>query len=76
MFGSEFIDFSFWWICPVIMIVFCFFVMRRGKGRMWCGCGSQETGGLCNKPTDPEKQTHSKGYDLINKDRKGEIKNG
>ena len=39
MFGYEFF-FSYWWIFPLIMIVLCIFFMRRGCGRMMCGCCS------------------------------------
>jgi uncharacterized membrane protein len=41
MTGSEFCGFSFWWIFPVIMIVFCFFMMRGRKVRSICGFGSR-----------------------------------
>jgi len=41
MYCTEFCNFSFWWIFPVIMMVLCFvawfFMMRRQKGSMMCG---------------------------------------
>jgi uncharacterized membrane protein len=40
MYGSEFCDFSFWWIFPVLMVILCFVMMRRRKGSMMCGFGS------------------------------------
>ena len=43
MFGSEFCDFSFWWIFPIVMIALCFFVMRGRRGSMMCGFGSRDT---------------------------------
>ena len=39
MFGYEFF-YSYWWIFPLMMIIFCIFFMRRGCGGMMCGFGS------------------------------------
>ena len=39
MFGYEFF-YSYWWIFPLMMIIFCIFFVRRGCGRMMCGFGS------------------------------------
>jgi putative membrane protein len=36
MFGYEFF-FSYWWLFPLMMIIFCIFFMSRGCGRMMCG---------------------------------------
>jgi len=44
MYSSEFFNFSFWWICPILMIAMCFFIMRARKGTMMCGFGSRDTG--------------------------------
>ena len=41
MFGPELCGFSLWWIFPIVMIVFCFFMMRRRVGSMMCGNGSR-----------------------------------
>ncbi len=41
MFGSEYCSLSFWWILPLIMIVLCFLMMRRGGGLTMCGFGSR-----------------------------------
>ena len=43
MYGPEFFDFSFWWICPIIMIVLCFFMMRWHKGFTLCRFGADGT---------------------------------
>ena len=44
MFGPEFSSFSLWWICPILMIAMCFFMMRGPRGSMMCGFGSRDTG--------------------------------
>jgi hypothetical protein len=38
MFGYGFF-YSYWWIFPLMMIIFCIFFMRRGCGGMMCGFG-------------------------------------
>jgi putative membrane protein len=43
MIGSEFWDFSLWWLFPLIMIIICFLMMRGGF-RM-CGHSSHDEGG-------------------------------
>jgi len=47
MYGTEFCNFSFWWIFPLMMIAMCFFMwffmMRGRKGPMMCGFGSHDT---------------------------------
>ena len=42
MYGSEFFGSSLWWICPILMIAMCFFMMRRRRGSMMCGFGSRD----------------------------------
>jgi len=42
MVGSEFFNASFWWVCPIVMIALCFFIMRRRTGMRMCGFGSRE----------------------------------
>jgi uncharacterized membrane protein len=39
MYGSEFFSYSLWWICPILMIAMCFFMMRRRRDSMMCGFG-------------------------------------
>lgn len=43
MYGSEFFNSSLWWICPLLMIVMCFFMMRGRRGSMMCGFGLRDT---------------------------------
>jgi uncharacterized membrane protein len=42
MYGSEFISSSLWWICPILMIAMCFFMMRGRRGSMMCGFGPRD----------------------------------
>jgi len=47
MYGTEFCNFSFWWIFPFMMMVMCFFMcffmMRGRRGSMMRGFGSHDT---------------------------------
>ena len=45
MYGSEFFNSSFWWICPILMIALCFFMMKVRRDSQMCGCGSRDTDG-------------------------------
>ena len=40
--GSEIFNFSLWWICPILMIAICFFMMRGRRGSMMCGFGFRD----------------------------------
>jgi len=42
MYGSEFLSSSLWWICPILMIAMCFFMMRRRRGSIMCGLGFRD----------------------------------
>ena len=42
MYGSEILNPSLWWICPILMIAMCFFMMRRRRGSMMCGFGFRD----------------------------------
>ena len=42
MYGSEFLNSSLWWICPILMIAMCFFMMRKRRGSMMCGFGFRD----------------------------------
>lgn len=54
MFGSEFCDFSFWWLFPLVMIALCFFMMRGRKGGSICGFSSHnEERNLINASDSP-----------------------
>ena len=39
MYASEFCNFSYWWIFPIIMMALCFFMMRSRRWPMMCGFG-------------------------------------
>jgi len=41
MYVSEFCNFSYWWIFPIVMMVLCFFMIRGRRGSMMCGFGSR-----------------------------------
>ena len=43
MYDSEIFSASLWWICPILMIAMCFFMMRGRRGSMMCGFGSRDT---------------------------------
>jgi putative membrane protein len=43
MLAAEVFDFSFWWICPLVMIALCYFMLKRRRGSMMCGFGSRDT---------------------------------
>jgi putative membrane protein len=43
MLAAEAFDFSFWWICPLVMIALCYFMLKRRRGSMMCGFGSRDT---------------------------------
>ena len=48
MYNPELCDFSFWWIVPIIMMLLCFFIMRRCGASMSCGFGSHSRN--CRQP--------------------------
>jgi putative membrane protein len=43
MYGSEFFSSFLWWICPILMVAMCFFMMSGRRGSMMCGFGSSDT---------------------------------
>ena len=45
MYGAELFDFSLWWVFPLVMVVFCFLMMRGRRGSMMCGFGSNVADG-------------------------------
>ena len=77
MFGSESLDFSLWWIFPVIMIALCFFMMRGRKGSMMCGSGSRDTESHRISASDSARDILDKRYALgeISKEEYEEKKN-
>jgi uncharacterized membrane protein len=52
MYGTELCAFSFWWIFPLLMMVLCFFMIRRRWGSMICGFGSR--GSECHQSKEPD----------------------
>ena len=36
MYTSEFCNFSYWWVFPIVMMVLCFLMMRGRRWRMIC----------------------------------------
>jgi putative membrane protein len=67
MFGTEHFGFSLWWIFPIVMAVFCFFMMRGMMGSMMCGSGSHKKEGHSTDTSDSARDILDKQY------AKGEI---
>ena len=64
MLMSEFFDFSYWWIFPLMMMVLCFFMMRGRRGAMMCGFGSRDQGSHAISPSDSPTDILDKRYAL------------
>ena len=64
MYGSEFSDFSFWWIVPIFMMILCFLMMRRRKGSMMCGFGSSDIDRKKTRTSDSAIDILDKRYAL------------
>jgi uncharacterized membrane protein len=64
MFGSEFCNFSFWWILPLAMIALCFFMMRRRGSSMMCGFNSRSSATHHISDTDSPLDILDKRYAL------------
>jgi uncharacterized membrane protein len=62
MFGTEFCNFSFWWLIPVAMMVLCFFMMRGRKGSMMCGFGTHDKDRYRINPSDSAMDILDKRY--------------
>jgi putative membrane protein len=61
MFGSEFSHFPLWWIFPLIMIIFCLFMMgRMGMGSMMCGRGTHHEG-------EDKKETSESAMEILDR---------
>jgi uncharacterized membrane protein len=61
MYGAELFDFSLWWVFPLVMMVFCFFMMR-GRGGSMCGFGSHSAGSDGAQATDSAKGILERRY--------------
>lgn len=42
MYAADVSNFSLWWLFLLVMIAFCFLMMRGRKGSMMCGFGSRD----------------------------------
>jgi uncharacterized membrane protein len=60
--GPEFFSSSLWWLCPVLMIVVCFFMMRGRRGRMLCGFGFPDRGSRHISASDSAAEILNKRY--------------
>jgi putative membrane protein len=63
MFSSEFCNFPYWWIFPLVMIALCFFMMR-GRGSSICGFGSHSKKGPQISSSDTATEILDKKYAL------------
>ena len=52
---------EYWWIIPLVMMVFCFFMMRGARGSSMCGFSSRYTEHDYNK-SDTALQVLEKQY--------------
>ena len=64
MAGSEFCDFSLWWIFPVVMIALCFFMMRGRRSGSICGFGPRHKGHNLINASDSPMDILDKRYAL------------
>ncbi len=55
MFGYEFF-YSYWWVFPLAMIIFCIFFMSRGCGKMMHGCCSHAGNASHNSKGEPGQE--------------------
>jgi uncharacterized membrane protein len=55
---------EFWWIFPVVMIIFCFFMMRGRMGSMMCGHGSHGTDNNQTQSSDSAIEILDRRYAL------------
>jgi uncharacterized membrane protein len=69
MIGWNFIDASYWWVFPVIMMVLCFLMMRGRKSSRICGFGFEHENKNRKNSIDSPMDILNKRYAL------GEIEN-
>lgn len=60
MFAAEFSNGSLWWLFPLVMIAFCFFMMKGRKSSVTCGFGSP-------KKDTPGIQASDSARDILDK---------
>ena len=60
MYGSEFFSSSLWWICPILMVIICFFMIKGRRSSMMCGFGSRDT-------TSQQISTPDTALDILDK---------
>ena len=60
MYAAEFSYGSLWWLFPLLMIAFCFFIMRGRKNTVMCGFGS-------HKEDKPGIQASDSAKDILDK---------
>ena len=64
MVAAEVSNFSIWWLFPLVMVVFCFLMMRGRKGSMMCGFGSHDEDNHRREVSDSAKDILDKRYAL------------
>lgn len=76
MYVSEFCNFSYWWIFPVVMMILCFFMMNGRRWAMMCRLGRRNTDNHQTRGSDSAIEAHDKRYASsdINKDEYKEKK--
>lgn len=62
MYATELYAFSFWWIIPLLMMIFCFFMMRRRWGSRMCGFDSRGFDCRQNKEPDSARDILDRRY--------------
>jgi uncharacterized membrane protein len=67
MYGAEIYSGFLWWLCPIFMVVFCFLIVKRGKGQKMCGFMTE------HKDTRPSIETDTATEILDKRYASGEI---
>jgi uncharacterized membrane protein len=60
MYAADVYSGSLWWLCPILMVVFCFLIAKRGKGQKMCGFITE------HKDTSPSIDANS-AIEILNK---------